>query len=344
MVKKSDAGGHDSAKSTFEPGKRFQYWVGIAAGLTVPIGALIATYLTVTFESRESVRSLVNQREQAETELKAQMFATLVTPILSPQNGNVSPQQYSTLVRLLALNFNDDFEFGPLMQSADEQLRAGATDPKLELAREELRSVAQRVINRQTARLWADSAKRCTDGSVGGPSEVTIYVLSKPLGSDDLAALDLAVPYKSTDSKVAYSIGAPSPIQPPGLVSPDCEDSLDVSFKNPNWSNHTIDLEVARPSSFVHRSAATGDSESYLFQLSPFAFPFSDNTPLADGNRFAFIENDVTSIAIGRETIHIMRVRLRWFPKYYYPPTERPANPKDVQDKLGIGPLGRHSN
>ncbi|HTB89301.1 MAG TPA: hypothetical protein VK743_15170 [Steroidobacteraceae bacterium] len=328
-----------------DPGKKFQYWVGIAAGLTVPIGALVATYLTVTFESRESIRSLVNQREQAETQLKAQMFATLVTPILSPQNGNVSPQQYSTLVRLLALNFNDDFEFGPLMQSADEQLQSASSDPKLELAREELRSVAHRVIDRQTARLWADPQQKCPDGTSGGPSEVTIWVLSKPLSGDHLAAMDLAGPYKPTDTKISYAIGAPSPLQPPGLVSPDCEDSLDVSFKNPNWSNHTIDIEVARPSSFARGSIPPGgDTESYAFQLTPFAFPFSDNTPLADGNRFALIQNDVTSVSMGHETLHIMRVRLRWFPKYYYPPTERPANPKQVQEKLGIGPLGRHSN
>jgi hypothetical protein len=332
--------------SDHEPGKALKYWVGIIAGLTVPIGAALAAWLSVQYEARESVRSLVNQREQAETALKASMFGTLVKPILTPENGKtVSPQQNALLVRLLALNFNDDFEFGPLMQSADDELRVNEPDAKIAVARAQLRSVAHRVIDRQTARLWADAPKKCADGSSGGPSEVTIYVLSKPLSSADLAAMDLAGPYKSSDARVSYALGSTKPIQPPGFVSPDCQDSLDVSFKSPDWDNENIQIEVTRPSSFVHAAMTGGsDPETYRFQLSAFSFPFSDNTPLADGNRFALLQNDVTKLTLGHDTIQIMRVRLRWFPKYYYPPTERPANPKNAQQILKIGPLGRESN
>jgi hypothetical protein len=143
---------------------------------------------------------------------------------------------------------------------------------------------------------------------------------------------------------VSYALGTSEPIQAPGFVSPDCQDSLDLKFTNPDWSNHTIEIEVMRPSHYLHKDVAGSDPQSYAFELSPFAFPFSDNTPLSDGNRFALIQNDVSSVPTGHGKIEIMRVRLRWFPKYFYPPTERPANPKEVQKTLGIGPLGRQSN
>jgi hypothetical protein len=56
-----------SEKKDSASDKKVQYWVGIAAGLTVPLGALFAAYWSTQYENRESVRSLVNQREQSET-------------------------------------------------------------------------------------------------------------------------------------------------------------------------------------------------------------------------------------------------------------------------------------
>ncbi len=336
-----------SASERAAPWKSLQYWLNILLKLTVPLGAIAAAWLSVYFEERSSVRTLVNQREQAETSLKATMFGQLVGPIVGPlKDGQTptSPEQNALLVRLLALNFNDDFEFGPLMQTADDHLASSGSSREIEIAREQLRSVAHRVIDRQIARLWEDPPQRCANGSNGGPSEVMIYVFSKALPADDLAGLQLTGTPKSSDSRVPYALHGP-PIQPPGFVSPDCTDSLDVSFTNPQWSNRSIDIQVTRPSQYVQPSTTGGsDPETYRFQLSPFAFPFSDNTPLSDGNRFALIENDVTPVTVGGESIYIMRVRLRWFPKYYYPPTERPSNPREVQQKLGIGPLGRQSN
>jgi hypothetical protein len=335
------------APDSAAPWKSLQYWLNILVKLTVPVGAIAAAWLSVYFEERSSVRTLVNQREQAETSLKATMFGQLVGPIIGPlKDGQApaSPEQYALLVRLLALNFNDDFEFGPLMQSADDHLASSGGTREIEIARDQLRSVAHRVIDRQIARLWEDAPQKCASGSTGGPSEVTIYVLSKALPADELAGLEMVGVPKSSDSRVPYALPG-QPIQPPGFVSPDCTDSLDVSFANPQWSNRTIDIQITRPSQYVdHPATGVRDPETYRFQLTSFTFPFSDNTPLSDGNRFALIENDVTSFTVGSESIHIMRVRLRWFPKYYYPPTERPANPREVQQKLGIGPLGRQSN
>jgi hypothetical protein len=321
--------------------KRLKYWVDLAVKLTVPIGAALAAWLSLHFEDRASVRSLVNQREQAETSLKATMFGQLVGPIVGPlKDGQAptDPMQYALLVRLLALNFNEDFEFGPLMQSADERLAASAgpngpySAPRIQTARDELRSVAHRVIDRQVARLWDDAASSCTGA---GPTEITIFVLSKKLSDDELQGMGLKIPPGANDPLLSYVMNGP-PDQLHDIVAPDCKDILNVSFRNWEWNSRAIDVDIERQS-----VAAPDTSQSYTFTLTPFSVPFSDNTPLSDGNRFALFENDAPELAAGGEAIHVMRVRLRWFPEYYYPPTERPANPKIAEQTLGIGPLGR---
>src|SRR5208282_4163505 len=315
-------------------GGRVQYWVNIAVKLTIPIGAIAAAYLSVYFENRASVRALVNQREEAETSLKATMFGQLIGPIVGPlKDGQapIDPVRYALLVRMLALNFNEDFEFGPLMQFADEELAASGKSPEdIKHASDELRSVAHRVVDRQIAKLWEDPAQICAPGARGGPSEVTIYVLNKGLSSGELDGLGLNANPTQNDSRVAYALDGP-PIQPPGFLSPNCRDSLDVSFqKKPNQDDQTIEVTITHPSHFAGLpSIGAGEPQKYIFDLGPFAFPFSDNTPLADGNRFAVFENDVSSFHVGNEDVKIMRVRLRWFPEFYYPPTERPVNPRD---------------
>ena len=105
-----------SDPSTWRPTVR--YWLGIVVQLTVPIGAFAAAWIATHFEARASARSILNQREQADSQLRATMFGTLVNPIVGPEKDGqqpIDPVRYALLVKLLALNFSDHFEFGPLM-------------------------------------------------------------------------------------------------------------------------------------------------------------------------------------------------------------------------------------
>jgi hypothetical protein len=65
-----------------------------------------------------------------------------------------------------------------------------------------------------------------------------------------------------------------------------------------------------------------------------FAFPFTDNAVLPSSNRFAFFIKDVSELD-DTGTSKIMRVGLRWFPRSYYPPTERPTDYKELRKALG---------
>ena len=324
-------------------GARLQFWANLLAKLTVPVGAAVAAWLSIQFEQRASTRALLNQREQAETSLKATMFGELIGPIIGPgKDGQsaVDPMQYALLVRLLALNFHEDFEFEPLMQSADDELvanKAKYSSEEVERARFELRSVAHRVSDRQIARLWDDTAGSCADPAhpdvtIRPHSDVTIYVLSRSLSSEELRGLGIEVSAAGADGPLAYSLDG-DPDQLPDLYAPNCKDSLNISFHNAQWNNRTIDVDVEQMS-----LPKRAPPQPYVFQLTPFTVPFSDNTPLADGNRFAVYQNDTSTFPDG---VSIMRVRLRWFPLYYYPPTERPSNPMSTEQQLKIGPGGR---
>jgi len=70
------------------------------------------------------------------------------------------------------------------------------------------------------------------------------------------------------------------------------------------------------------------------FDLTSFAFPFTDNALLPSGNRFAFFIKDVSELD-DTGSSKIMRVGLRWFPQNYYPPTERPTDYKEFRKALG---------
>ena len=92
--------------------------------LTVPLGAVVAALLANHFEQNRANLQLINQREQAESSLRATMFGQLITPIAGPgESGeDIDPVRYAVLAQLLTLNFHEHFELKPLLQDADDRL------------------------------------------------------------------------------------------------------------------------------------------------------------------------------------------------------------------------------
>jgi hypothetical protein len=128
--------------------------------LTGTLGIVAATLLVSSYESRMSAISLINQREQAESELRASMFSHLITPVAGPQRDNqeIDSHRERVLVELLALNFHEHFEFKPLMMHVDKRLAKISVSAKLadvraqaQIDRNSLQSIARRVAERQIA-------------------------------------------------------------------------------------------------------------------------------------------------------------------------------------------------
>jgi hypothetical protein len=113
------------------------------------------------------------------------------------------------------------------------------------------------------------------------------------------------------------------------VSSPDCRDTLSIVFGNPDFTSERVHVLISP----AKRTATIADY-GFDFTLTSFAFPFTDNALLPDGNRFAFFIKDVSKLD-DTGTSKIMRVGLRWFPQNYYPPTERPTDYKEFRRALG---------
>jgi hypothetical protein len=298
-----------------------QFWLDVVMKLTVPLGAIVAAWLANHFEQNRANLQLINQREQAESSLRATMFGQLITPIAGPgdSGADTDPVRYAVLAQLLTLNFHEHFELKPLLQDADDRLSKykGSVDIAAILqARSNLRQAAHRVIQRQIAQLWDDEIARCTPAA---GMETTFQFVSDPDLEESFGgagnSATLLVPGKELKSfKVS---------------SPDCRDTLSIVFDKPDFSSERVQVLISPAAT---NSALT--DYRFDFGLTSFAFPFTDNAVLPSGNRFAFFIKDVSELD-DTGTSKIMRVGLRWFPHNYYPPTERPTDYKEFRRALG---------
>jgi hypothetical protein len=298
-----------------------QFWLDVAMKLTVPLGAVVAALLANHFEQNRANLQLINQREQAESSLRATMFGQLIAPIAGPRDSgeDIDPVRYAVLAQLLTLNFHEHFELKPLLQDADDRLSAykGAVETAAILqARSNLRQAAHRVIQRQIAQLWDDKIVKCTPAA---SMETTFQFVSDPDLEESFGqATDAATVLVPSKALKAFTVS-----------SPDCRDTLSIVFDK-------ADFFAERVQVLISPASPTGVDTDYRFDfgLTSFAFPFTDNALLPNGNRFAFFIKDVSNLD-DTGTSKIMRVGLRWFPHNYYPPTERPTDYKEFRRALG---------
>src|SRR5262249_41652049 len=122
----------------------------LLAALALVIGAVIAN----SFQGKMTGTTLLSQREESETQLRASMLNSLIEPVIGGEKGaKVHPDRERLLVELLALNFHEHFELKPLMSQVDAEFSEGPpqgmTKEQALRARESLRSVARRVVSQQ---------------------------------------------------------------------------------------------------------------------------------------------------------------------------------------------------
>src|SRR5687768_4096171 len=233
MARENDAG---ESRAEVKAKRDVQFWLDVMMKLTVPLGAIVAAWLANHFEQNRSNLQLINQREQAESSLRATMFGQLIAPIAGPGEGgaDLDPIRYAVLAELLTLNFHEHFELKPLLQDADDRLAkyqgAIAPDAVLE-ARSDLRQAAHRVIQRQIAQLWDEELATCDPAP---RMETTFQFVSDPELEDSFAqgedSATLLVPGKELKS---FSI-----------TSPDCRDTLAIVFDKPDFFSERVHVPI----------------------------------------------------------------------------------------------------
>lgn len=127
--------------------------VGVAGGV-----ALYTTYIENARRAEEAERrhaesliGFVNARENAMSNLRAQMFSALMEHYFQKDD----PKSKLTALELLALNFRDSVQIKPLFQQLDDELSNNS--PKMKRA---LRSAAKRIVQDQLKQI------EMADGSV----------------------------------------------------------------------------------------------------------------------------------------------------------------------------------
>lgn len=308
-----------------------RFAASIVNSLAIPLLTVAATivgiYATNSLKEREiaiatenNSQALRNQREESETNLRSAMFRELVGPLLQSETEQVGKgddadlpraQRLALLAELLALNFHEHFELGPLLRYVDTL--PGQTAE----ARARLRSTSRRVISRQLAPLLASVSA----AEVGRhPAFQEISLMSDGTEPAD-ALLSCALPESSTApaaGSITLNCSTTAMGTPLRIVSPDGRDNLQVNVRAVSWAAQTVGI-------YSVLLDAKGESQAHAppieFTLSPYSFPFSDNTLLPSGNRFGIYLtrlDDIPGVA------RIMRLSFVWFPKEFVPPRERP--------------------
>ena len=320
-------------------------WLDVAAKLVGAFAVLAVAVFANSLQSRLSGISIQSQREQAESQLRASMFNSLISPIVGSQkDGKPVPASREVLLaELLALNFHENFELKPLMEDAAARLVAESRESRPPQAgtpdvREPLWSIARRTAERQRAsiaREWdalgAGGGERTSKRGFltdlfrnrarpdrGGCETYTLIVDPKTERHNQRVLPDL-------DCHIVAAFR-----DAVDLTSPDGSYILRIWPREADWENQTVILTVW-PFRAEQGSPRKTDT-SYRFTLTWFDLPFTDNTLLPDGNRFAlYLRVHDSDPDTQKVTIMVM-----WFPVGYFTPRERPLNYREVQDLLGL--------
>jgi hypothetical protein len=331
---------------------RSAFWLEATSRFALPlvtaIVALAGTYLTTTINEQNNLRDTINQREQAESALRTSMFRELVSPLVTDNGmaGDVNrSQRLALLAELLALNFHEHFELGPLMLYVDE------LSDQTTVTRTRLRSIARRVISRQLAVLGPPAAGQKGEQCADERTDVDIWLMSDASEPpNELQTCELLPP---SDGKSAYFMCSRINGQPEsGTLTPftvsslDCQDQLTILLADLNWASNTVRiLATSTPDADAAGAAQSYDPtipEFVEFTLSPYAMPFSDNTLLRSGNRFGIYlrqiepSRDPCTPPVCDPTTRLMRLSLIWFPRDFIPPRERPTDFEEIRNALKL--------
>ncbi len=317
-------------KASWRANARFA--ADIVNTLAVPLltlgATIIGVHLSNSMKEREiaiaeqnNQQSVRNQREASETSLRSAMFKELVGPLLQTEGDTAAPggngdlpraQRLALLAELLTLNFHEHFELGPLLRYVDTL--PGQTDD----ARSRLRGTARRVVSRQLAPMLAvgngvraanpDFFEISLNSNVAEPPS-TLQSCALAQGQSAQATGSLALECASNASGT-----------PLRVTSPDGKDRLQLSLRAARWDDQTVGVYVLR---LDPKNAPDPDAPPIEFTLTPYSFPFSDNTLLPSGNRFGIY---LTRVDIIPEVARVMRLSFVWFPKDFVPPRERPLD------------------
>lgn len=329
-------------------GSKKPLWLDVLDVTAKLLGALFllwVAYIGNNLQARLTGISLQSQREQAESQLRANMFSNLISPIIGPKKDGeeLKADREELLVDLLALNFHDDFELKPLMEDVDKKLVNEADTPESETAaaeRKALWSISRRVAARQIASIqyeWetnkAHGIRGWMKGLFSSNPGCHIYTITLSKNSEPAAQTDPNQPGEATGGGDPCAVKAEFE-KPFSASSPDHAYTVWMVAGHPDWANQTVRLDVSTIPEEEEKEPEP--SATYQFTLTWFDLPLTDNTLLPDSNRFAVNLQGIKE-SDGQDSPGTVEIRVLWFPKGYFTPRERPLNFQQVRKLIGLG-------
>ena len=332
-------GSEEPGKAAEEPrrlSERIAPYADIILKLTPALLTLVGAWLAATFQSQNAGINLLNQREQAETQLRATMFANLIGPITgSKKDSALSPEDEGLLVELLTLNFHEHVEFKPLLAHADARLAAKLrTQVKDSIAyaelngiRRSLQSVVGRVRDRQVAELQKECGKNnrlCPTASFAERFKCAPSPATEPEPG--------ATPLSGNPQCLTFSETEYSP-RPHVVFAPDGKYELRLWMIEADWDKQVFKMSVhlveSKPGDL--KPVPRGEGTSFDFTLTPYDLPFTDNTVVDKDHRFSLIVKDVPP-----DRKNVLEIWVTWFPEGYVLPSERPVNYQEIRKVLKL--------
>jgi len=265
---------------------------------------------------------LMSRREQADSDLRKDMFGKVFDKFFSDSRGDRHEQVLK--LEILAKNFHDALDLSPLFKEVHRQI---AEDSKLSAVEKRklegrLTQLARDIVSKQALVLEQSGGKIDVDvdlqcfvkngkgTSIYPPERVATPPGCEPVKDDAVAASQL-----TPGVKLPHRGGAPGLCGPqePSTTEATCIDfALSLEGYKPDQSEFLVRLEAwPRPKKAASgaASAAPTFSGSSTFHVSYYDFPLLDYTRLPEGWRVAVVLQDVDNKGAG-----FARLNLVYFP------------------------------
>lgn len=299
----------------------------IIAKFVTACAFIYAAYVAGQFESKVSGTTILSQREQAESQLRASMFQYLIDPIVGPlkEGERIPLDRERLIVELLTLNFHEHIEFKPLLEDLYKRL---ATNKSLSredagIQRSRLSSVARRVIDRQITVLSVEAEKY----GLQGYEPEQIY-FKNSIGTN----ISECHWTKETDGLPLNGPAMPAALYEKVCVkSPDNAYLVEILLSEIDIQNHTCTISAMIKDLPAHTIVRIQE-----FTLTEFDFPFTDNTRIDKDHRFSLVIDNFAGIDVPSEEEIIVGLRMAWFPKDFITSRERPLNYSEIRKLLNV--------
>jgi len=252
------------------------------------VGFLGSQYLNQRQADEVNLRlyaEIMTTREAADTSLRQQMFNSIIKTFLDRgelDDGKDRPEEQVLAVELLAYNFHDALDIGPLFKHVQSQIsRSGLGDSLGSSEIEKLTDLEERKLGLESR--LERVAREVSSKQLAALEDVGV-VRENLVFAGELEKHPEGVLLVGDELTLAESDGLPGVegAEPVGPQRPGRRFALWALETSPERKEVKVRLEV--------RGADSGESEADLtFWVGYFDFPMIDNTRLAHGERAAVV-------------------------------------------------------